>query len=46
MRIFSSVVKQVRQAEGEGLSVRDMADRIAQETGVSRRRIYRLLLST
>ena len=27
-----------------GLSLRDMADRLAQETGVSRRRIYRLLL--
>lgn len=38
--------QQVRHAEGEELSVRDMADRIAQETGVSRRRIYRLLLSS
>lgn len=36
--------EQVRQGEEE-LSVRDMADRIARETGVSRRRIYRLLLS-
>jgi 16S rRNA (cytidine1402-2'-O)-methyltransferase len=36
--------EQVRQEEGGGLSLRDMADRIAQETGVSRRRIYRLLL--
>lgn len=36
--------EQVRLEEGEGLSLRDMADRIAQETGVSRRRIYRLLL--
>jgi len=36
--------EQVRQVEGEGLSLRDMADRIARETGVSRRRIYRLLL--
>lgn len=36
--------EQVRQGEKE-LSVRDMADRIARETGVSRRRIYRLLLS-
>ena len=36
--------EQVRQEEGEGLSLRDMADRIARETGVSRRRIYRLLL--
>lgn len=37
--------QQVRHAEGEELSVRDMADRIAQDTGVSRKRIYRLLLS-
>jgi 16S rRNA (cytidine1402-2'-O)-methyltransferase len=37
--------QRVRHAGGEELSVRDMADRIAQETGVSRRRIYRLLLS-
>jgi 16S rRNA (cytidine1402-2'-O)-methyltransferase len=29
---------------GEGLSVRDIAARIARETGVSRKRIYRLLL--
>lgn len=36
--------RQVRQEGGEGLSLRDMADRIARETGVSRRRIYRLLL--
>lgn len=36
--------EQVRLEEGEGLSLRDMADRIARETGVSRRRIYRLLL--
>ena len=28
----------------EGLSLRDIADRIARETGVSRKRIYRLLL--
>jgi 16S rRNA (cytidine1402-2'-O)-methyltransferase len=28
----------------EGLSLRDMADRIALETGVPRRRVYRLLL--
>lgn len=39
-----SYSEQVRREEGEGLSLRDMADRIAQETGVSRRRIYRLLL--
>ncbi|MBA4423428.1 MAG: 16S rRNA (cytidine(1402)-2'-O)-methyltransferase [Syntrophus sp. (in: bacteria)] len=37
--------QEVRHAEREELSVRDMADRIAQETGVSRRRIYRLLHS-
>jgi 16S rRNA (cytidine1402-2'-O)-methyltransferase len=36
--------QQIRQERGEGLSLRDMADRIARETGVSRRRIYRLLL--
>jgi 16S rRNA (cytidine1402-2'-O)-methyltransferase len=36
--------EQVRLEVGEGLSLRDMADRIARETGVSRRRIYRLLL--
>jgi 16S rRNA (cytidine1402-2'-O)-methyltransferase len=36
--------EQVRQEGGEGLSLRDVADRIAQETGASRRRIYRLLL--
>jgi 16S rRNA (cytidine1402-2'-O)-methyltransferase len=35
---------QLRQEAGEELSLRDMADRIAQQTGVSRRRIYRLLL--
>jgi 16S rRNA (cytidine1402-2'-O)-methyltransferase len=35
---------QLRLESGEELSLRDMADRIAQETGVSRRRIYRLLL--
>jgi 16S rRNA (cytidine1402-2'-O)-methyltransferase len=36
--------RQVLQEGGEELSLRDMADRIARETGVSRRRIYRLLL--
>jgi 16S rRNA (cytidine1402-2'-O)-methyltransferase len=36
--------QQIRQEGGEGLSLRDMADRIARETGVSRKRIYRLLL--
>jgi 16S rRNA (cytidine1402-2'-O)-methyltransferase len=36
--------EQLRREAGEELSLRDMADRIAQETGVSRRRIYRLLL--
>jgi 16S rRNA (cytidine1402-2'-O)-methyltransferase len=35
---------QLRREVGEELSRRDMADRISQETGVSRRRIYRLLL--
>jgi len=38
--------QRVMHAGGEELSVRDMAGRIAQETGVSRRRIYRLLLSS
>jgi 16S rRNA (cytidine1402-2'-O)-methyltransferase len=33
-----------QQESGEGLSLRDIADRIVQETGVSRKRIYRLLL--
>jgi len=32
------------QEAGEGLSLRDRADRIALETGVPRKRIYRLLL--
>lgn len=36
--------EQIRRESGEALSLRDMADRIAQDTGVSRRRIYRLLL--
>jgi 16S rRNA (cytidine1402-2'-O)-methyltransferase len=35
---------QLRREAGEELSRRDMADRIAKETGVSRRRIYKLLL--
>jgi 16S rRNA (cytidine1402-2'-O)-methyltransferase len=35
---------QLRLESGDELSLRDMADRIAQETGVPRRRIYRLLL--
>jgi 16S rRNA (cytidine1402-2'-O)-methyltransferase len=35
---------QLKQEAGEGLSRRDIADRLAKETGVSRRRIYRLLL--
>jgi len=38
--------RQAQYAEGGGLSVRDTADRIACETGVPRRRIYRLLLSS
>jgi 16S rRNA (cytidine1402-2'-O)-methyltransferase len=36
--------EQLRLESGEELSLRDMADRIAHETGVPRRRIYRLLL--
>jgi 16S rRNA (cytidine1402-2'-O)-methyltransferase len=36
--------EEVRREGGERLSLRDRADRISQETGVSRRRIYRLLL--
>lgn len=35
---------ELRRQEGPGLSLRDAADRLAGETGVSRRRIYRLLL--
>ncbi len=36
--------EQLRREGGEEPSRRDLAERIAQETGVSRRRIYRLLL--
>lgn len=36
--------EKLRREGGEEPSRRDMAERIAQETGVSRRRIYRLLL--
>jgi 16S rRNA (cytidine1402-2'-O)-methyltransferase len=36
--------EQLRREGGEEPSRRDMAERIARETGVSRRRIYRLLL--
>ena len=36
--------EQIRRESREELSLRDLADRIAQDTGVSRRRIYRLLL--
>ncbi len=36
--------EQLKQEAGEELSRRDMADRIARETGVARRRIYRFLL--
>jgi 16S rRNA (cytidine1402-2'-O)-methyltransferase len=36
--------EQLREEIGESTSRRDMADRIARETGVSRRRIYRLIL--
>jgi 16S rRNA (cytidine1402-2'-O)-methyltransferase len=35
---------QLRLESEDGLSLRDMADRIAEETGGPRRRIYRLLL--
>jgi 16S rRNA (cytidine1402-2'-O)-methyltransferase len=34
----------LQREEGEGLSHRDVVERIAQEAGVSRKRIYRLLL--
>lgn len=36
--------KELRQESGEDLSLRDIADQIARETGISRKRIYRLLL--
>ena len=36
--------ERLRRSEERDLSVRDMADLIAQETGVPRKRIYRLLL--
>jgi 16S rRNA (cytidine1402-2'-O)-methyltransferase len=36
--------EQLRQSEGEGLSRRDIAERIARETGVPKKRVYRLLL--
>jgi 16S rRNA (cytidine1402-2'-O)-methyltransferase len=36
--------EKLRQEMGEGLSLRDVADRISRETGISRKRIYRLLL--
>ncbi|MDA8125720.1 MAG: 16S rRNA (cytidine(1402)-2'-O)-methyltransferase [Deltaproteobacteria bacterium] len=36
--------ERLRQGEGGATSLRDMADRIATEMGVPRRRIYRLLL--
>ncbi len=39
-----SLCGQLRRDAGEELSLRDTADRIARQTGVSRRRIYRLLL--
>jgi hypothetical protein len=35
---------QLQSEQGGGMSLRDFADRIAEETGVSRRRVYRLLL--
>jgi 16S rRNA (cytidine1402-2'-O)-methyltransferase len=36
--------EKLRQESGDGLSLRDIADRMARETGISRKRIYRLLL--
>jgi 16S rRNA (cytidine1402-2'-O)-methyltransferase len=36
--------ERLQRSEGRDVSVRDMADRIAQETGAPRKRIYRLLL--
>ncbi|MHB8907519.1 MAG: 16S rRNA (cytidine(1402)-2'-O)-methyltransferase [Syntrophales bacterium] len=36
--------EELQQERGEELSLRDIADRIVQETGVPRKRIYRLLL--
>jgi 16S rRNA (cytidine1402-2'-O)-methyltransferase len=36
--------EQLQQEKREDLSVRDITDRIGRETGVSRKRIYRLLL--
>jgi 16S rRNA (cytidine1402-2'-O)-methyltransferase len=36
--------EELRQEKGIDLSVRDIADQIAGETGIARRRIYRLLL--
>ena len=43
----AEIIRRCEQLQGEGgeePSRRDLAERIAQETGVSRRRIYRLLL--
>jgi 16S rRNA (cytidine1402-2'-O)-methyltransferase len=36
--------EKLQQEKGEGQSLRDIVDRIAQETRISRKRIYRLLL--
>jgi 16S rRNA (cytidine1402-2'-O)-methyltransferase len=36
--------EELQRERRDGLSLRDIADRIVQETGVSRKRIYRLLL--
>jgi 16S rRNA (cytidine1402-2'-O)-methyltransferase len=37
--------RRMGDAGGKGLSLRDLADGIMEETGITRRRIYRLLLS-
>ena len=36
--------EELRQEQGEGVSLRDIAEEVARETGVPRKRIYRLLL--
>ena len=41
---ITRLCEQLRREGGEEPSQRDLAERIAKETGVSRRRIYRLLL--
>jgi 16S rRNA (cytidine1402-2'-O)-methyltransferase len=42
--ILCGQLRQEKAEKGDALSLRDTADCVAQETGVSRRRIYRLLL--